>query len=275
MFHGRTGLGAIVPSIVLGCVLAAPVGAAPGDPFVGNETGCAPTTKQGLSCGMKLSALLAKLKRAALTCQLKQDSQAFKTGMDAPGFSNAEDNCEIGPSGQSAKEKFDALMAKLTIVCDPTVIANVVARRDVILGPSSTPGSLDELNARVFCDTTSGVEIEPGASFGYIPSTADHYKCSVVVAKLWSKLDYTIAKCHQRQAQYVFAGKPFDVEACETGIKGALARYDAGVAKYVAAGICPACLADPMSPTSAESLGASTVADADAQLQEVFICPGP
>ena len=275
MFHGRTTLGAIVPSIVLGCLLAAPVGAAPGDPFGGNETGCAPTTKQGLSCGIKMNALLAKLKRSALVCQLKQDGQAFKTGMDAPGFSNAEDNCEIGPSEQSAKAKFDALMGKLSIVCDPTVVANVLARRDVILGPSSTPGSLDELNARVFCDTTSGVEIEPGANFGWIPSTPEHYKCSVVVAKLWSKLDYTIAKCHHRQAQYVFAGKPFDVEACETGIKGALTRYYAGVAKYVATGICPACLADTMSPTSAESLGTTTLAGADAQLQDVFVCPGP
>jgi hypothetical protein len=30
-----------------------------------------------------------------------------------------------------------------------------------------------------------------------------------------------------------------------------------------------------MSPTNATALGLSTVANADAQLQEVYICPGP
>ena len=169
MLQGRKGLGRIVPSIALGCLLAVPVWAAPGDPLGGDDTGCAPTTKQGLSCGLKIHALLAKLKRAALVCHLTQDGHAFQTGMGTPGFANAEDNCETGPSSQSAKAKFDAKMAKLSILCDPTVVANANARRDTILGNAATPGSLDSLNANAFCDATTGIEIDAGENIGFIP----------------------------------------------------------------------------------------------------------
>ena len=276
MFQGRKGLRSIVPAIALGCVVAAPVWAAPGDPLGGDDTGCAPSSKQGLSCALKVHALLAKLRRAGLTCHLAQDSQAFKTGMSSPGFHNAEVNCELGPSGTSAKEKFDAIMAKLAFACDATVVANGNARRDIILGDASTAGSLDSLNAAVFCDATSGLEIDPGTNVGFIPSTPEHYKCSVVVAKLQSRLEYAVAKCHQRLAKAIFSGKVFDEDACEdTGIKSALAKYDSKIAAYVSAGICPVCLTDAMSPTNATALGLSTVANADAQLQEIFICPGP
>jgi hypothetical protein len=276
MFQGRKLLGMIVPSIALGCLLAAPVWAAPGDPLGGDDTGCAPTTKNGLLCGMRIHALLAKLKRAALICHLTQDGHAFKAGMGTPGFANAEDNCEIGPSATSAKGKFDAKMAKLAFICDPTVVANANARRDIILGNAATAGSLDSLNANAFCDATSGIEIDAGENIGFIPATAANYKCSVVVAKLWSKLDYGVAKCHQRLAKYVWAGKPFDEDVCEdTGTKSALAKYNTVLNKYIVAGICPPCLADPMASTNATLLGTNTVAAADAQLQEVFICPGP
>ncbi len=277
MFHGRKGLGRIVPSIALGCLLiASPGWAAPGDPFGGDDTGCAPTTKNALSCGLKIHALLAKLKRAALLCHLTQDSHAFKAGMGTPGFANAQDNCETGPSATSAKGKFDAAMAKLAIICDPTVVANAYAARDVILGNSATPGSLDSLNGNAFCDATTGIEIDVGENIGFIPATPDNYKCSVVVAKIWSKLDYSVAKCHQKLAKYVWYGKPFAEDACEdVGPKSALAKYNTYLNKYITAGICPPCLADPMAPTNAAALGTSTVAAADADLGDIFICPGP
>jgi hypothetical protein len=283
MFQGGTGLGRIVPSIALGLLLATAgwsvprVWAAPGDPLGGDDTGCAPTTKLGLSCGLKTHASLAKLKRAVIVCHLTQAGHAFQNGMGTPGFSNAEDNCETGPSAQSAKAKFDARMAKLALACDPTVIANVNARGATLLADQGTAGSMDDLNATFFCDATSGNPIDPGGDDGgFIPASADNYKCSVTVAKLWSKLDYTVAKCHQKLVKAVFAGKPFDEEACEdTGVKSALESYNAKVSGYIAAGICPPCLADSMAPTNALALGASTVADADAQLQEPYICPGP
>ena len=277
MFQGRKALRSIVPSIALACLVAAPVWAAPGDPLGGDDTGCAPTTKQGLSCARKASALLTKLKRAVLSCHLTQANHAFKNGSGTPGFSNAEENCEVGPSGKSAKEVFDAIMAKLAFACDATVVANANARRDVVLGDENTVGSLDNLNATFFCDATSGNEIDPGGDDGgFIPATPENYKCSAYVAKLWSKLDTSVAKCHDKLAVSIFAGKPFDEEACEdTGLKSALARYNDKLNRIIAYGICPPCLTDAMAPTNAAALGAATVANADSQLQEVYICPGP
>jgi hypothetical protein len=277
MFQGRKALGTIVPSIALACLVAAPAWAAPGDPFGGDDTGCAPTTSQGLSCARKAHILLAKLKRSVLGCHLTQAGLAFKAGEGQPGFSNAEENCEIGPSEKSAKAKFDAIMAKLAFACDATVVANANARRDVILGDENVIGSLDNLNATFFCDATSGNEIDPGGDDGgWIPSVPEHYKCSVSIAKLWSKLDASVAKCHDKLAVSIYGGKPFDEDACEdVGEKSALARYNAKVAKLVLYGICPPCLVDPMAPTNATTLGLATVADGDNQLGDIFVCPGP
>jgi hypothetical protein len=277
MFTSTKGLHRIVPAIALGCLVAAgPAWAAPGDPFGDDDTGCAPTTKQGLSCAKKVHSLVNKLRRTVLKCHLTHATHAFKNGMGTPGFSNAEENCEIGPSATSAKAKFDDKIASLAAVCDATVIANANARRDVILGDQNVVGSLDNLNSTFFCDPTSGNLIDPGGDDGgYIPANDNNYKCSVVVAKLWSKLDTAVYKCHTKMAASVWAGKPFDEEACEdTGIKSALARYDTYLNKYITAGICPPCLTDA-GPTNAAALGTSTVADGDAQLGEVYVCPGP
>jgi len=263
-------------ALALGCLLAAaPVLAAPGDPLGGDDTGCAPTTKQGLSCGKKVLTSLVKLRKAVLVCHLKQAGLAFKAGQGQPGFSNAEENCEIGPSNKSAKNTFDARMTNLAGAgCDATVLANANTRRDILLGDQNTAGSMDALNATFFCDPTSGNLIDPGGDDGgYIPSTPEHYKCSVAVAKLWYRLDAYVSKCHIKLATAVWAGKVFDEEACEdVGDRSALTKYDTYVARYIQAGICPPCLADP---PGALGLGTSTVADADANLQEVYICPGP
>jgi len=279
MIDRRNGI-RIVPMLALTGMLAlgaATAEALPGDALGGDDTGCAPTTKTGLYCALKGHALLTRLKRSVLGCHLTQAGLAFKNGSGTTGFSNAEENCEIGPSAQAAKAKFDAYMAKLAQICDPTVVANVNARGATIVGDQATPGSMDALNATFFCDSTSGNLIDPGGDDGgYVPATPENYKCSVVVARLWAKLDYGVAKCHQKLVRSVFAGRPFDEEACEdTGIKSALAYYDAKVNAFIASGLCPPCLADPMAPTNALALGASTVADADAQLQEPYICPGP
>src|SRR5262249_4967143 len=103
-----------LPSLALGCVLVAtPVSASPGDPLGGDDTGCAPTTKLGLSCGQKVLASLTKLRKSVIGCHLKQAGLAFKNGQGEPGFSNAEDNCQIGPSNTSAKNVFDARIAGL------------------------------------------------------------------------------------------------------------------------------------------------------------------
>jgi hypothetical protein len=266
-----------LPLAALGCFLvAAPVLAAPGDPLGGDDTGCAPSTKLGLNCAKKTLAILTKLRKAVISCHLKQADLAFKAGEAQPGFGEAEENCEIGPSATSAKNKFDGYLAKLAASgCDATVLANAAATGDVLLGGDDVPGSLDSLNATFFCDPTSGEEIDPdGDDGGFIPATEENFKCSAAVAKYWAKHNYYVDRCHMKLAAAIFVGKPFDEEACEETDPrtSALARYNAGVGKYIAAGYCPPCLADP---PGALGLGTGTIADADASLEDVYICPGP
>jgi hypothetical protein len=262
-----------LPALVLGALLAAsPVAAAPGDPFGGDDTGCTPNTKLGLNCAKAALSTLGKLRKAALVCQLKQEDLAYKTGEGQLGFSNAEENCEISPSNNSAKNKFDARIASLVGKgCDSTMIANVLARGAALVADASTSGSLDAMNASFFCDATSGNTIEPegGDSIGWIPATPENQKCSVAVAKQWIKLAGYADKCHVRLASSVFSNRVFDEEACESLY---LSRYQAYVGKLVTVGYCPPCLANP---PGAAGIGTSTVDDADAQLGEVYICPGP
>jgi hypothetical protein len=267
-----------VLSMAIGCLLAAtPVLAAPGDPFGGDDTGCAPSTKLGLGCAKKALKTVTKLRLSVLKCHLTQAGHAFQNGTGTPGFSNAEENCEIGPSNTSAKAKFDARIASLAGAgCDATIIANANAARDIILGDETVVGSMDNLNSTFFCDSTSGNEIDPGGDDGgFIPATPENYKCSVGVSKAWYKLTGYMYKCHSKLAAAVFKGTIFDEEACEdTGGKSALDKYNLLVNKLITAGFCPPCLTDP-GPTNALALGTSTVADADANLDDVYICPGP
>lgn len=261
-------------AIMLGGVLAAgPALAAPGDPFGGDDAGCVPSTKLGLICAKKALATLVKLRASVLKCHLTMAGLAFQTGHSSPGFSNSEDNCEDGNPSNSAKAKFDARMAALAgIGCDATLLANANARGATILADQGTTGSMDALNGTFFCDATSGDLLDPGGDdAGYIPATAANYKCSVVVAKAWAKLDKYLYSCHTKAAAVGFKSGIFDEEACEdTGLKSAHAKYDAYVNRYIAAGICPPCLV-----SGAPTLGTDTVAGADADLDEVYICPGP
>jgi hypothetical protein len=264
-------------ALSLGCLLAgAPAFAAPGDSFGGDDTGCVPSTKLGLGCAKKVGTLVFKLKRAVLKCQLTQAEQAFKTGHSSVGFDNANENCEVGNPSNSAKAKFDEKLALYQASgCSVTLIANAQATRDLILADQNTAGSLDQLNGVFFCDSTSGAFIADttGADqdeAGWIPATPENYKCSIAVAKLWSKLDGYLLKCHQKLAAYGFKSVPFDDEDCETGLKGALTKYNQGVNKFITAGICPPCLV-----SGGPTLGTDTVAGADANLEDVYICPGP
>jgi hypothetical protein len=262
-----------LPAIALGALLAAsPAAAAPGDAFGGDDTGCAANTRTGANCAKAALSYLGKLRKAALICQLKQEDLAYKTGEGQEGFSNAEENCELGPSTTSAKNKFDARIAALVGKgCDSTMLANVLARGATIVADASTAGSLDAMNASFFCDATSGSTIEPEGDdgLGWIPATPQNQKCSVAVAKSWIKLSGYADKCHVKLAASVYSNRVFDEEACENLY---LSRYNAYVGKLVQIGYCPPCLADP---PGAAGIGTSTLDEADAQLGEAYICPGP
>jgi hypothetical protein len=169
------------------------------------------------------------------------------------------------------------MSALATNGCSATVLANANTRRDIVLGDQTVTGSMDAFNGSFFCDSTSGNLIDPGGDdAGYIPGSDANFKCSVGVAKVWSKLDAYAVKCHIKAAAAIFRSALFDEEACEdTGLKSALSRYNATVQKYIAAGLCPPCLANPISGTYAPTLGTDLVAATDANNQEAYVCPGP
>lgn len=266
----------MLSALVLVCLGVAPAAAGPGDPFGGSETGCIPSDKLGLTCGKIFTSALGKLNARVIKCHLVQAGHAFQTGHSSTGFDNAEENCSIGNPTNSAKAKFDAYQAKASFYCAPAVVAAMAARRDTILADASNPASLDALNGAFFCDNTTGLTIaEPGGGdadeAGFIPADAGNYKCSVLVAKAYSKLVYSVYKCHGKAALAGFGNKPFDTDLCEETVpKGALARYDAYVQKAIVAGICPPCLA-----STASALGSAALAALDTQNAEIYPCPGP
>jgi hypothetical protein len=261
--------------MVMGCFLAAaPALAAPGDPLAGDHTGCTPSTPVGIKCAKKALWAVTVLRRAVLACHVTQAQHAFANGEGTPGFSNAEENCETGPSNRSAKAVFDASMAALVAKgCDATVIAHALATRDVILGDKTVAGSIDNLNAALFCDATSGHEIDPGGDDGgFIPTTFEHYHCSAVVAKAWAKLIGFVAKCHIKQAAAIFKERAFDEDTCEdSGPRSALEKYNYKVNSVI--DVCPPCLNG--GANDAFVLGANTVNDAEADLEDIYVCPGP
>ncbi len=165
------GLDGVLLSMALGCLLAAaPVAAAPGDPLGGAHTGCAPGDANQFKCGQIFTVAVSKLTVKALRCQLEQSNDAFKLGMGTQGLNNQEALCEFNHPNKSAKAKFDEVLAKYAAVCSAALVANAAARRDILLGGQAVPGSLDSLNAEVFCDSTSGAFIDPdGARAGTSP----------------------------------------------------------------------------------------------------------
>ncbi len=262
------------------CLAAGPAAAAPGDPFGGSETGCVPSGKPGLTCGKALTSAFGKLMAGVIKCHVAQASQAFKSGSSSPDFDTQEESCSVvGP--KSAKAKFEASLAKAASACPVGIVPVAEARRDSLLGDGMSLGLLDSLNFAFFCDNSTFLSIaDPGGGdddeLGFIPSTKDHYKCSVGVAKAFSKLASSVYKCHAKAAQAIFAGKAFDTSACEgPAIKGARAKYEAAVNKLSAAGVCPPCITDSMNPAYAIGLGASVVDALDAQNEEIYPCPAP
>jgi len=235
-------------------------------PFGGTHTGCSSPDSLAYKCGALFGKVLGKLEQSVFKCHLTQASHAFKAGHSSPGFDNAEENCTAGPSATSAKAKFDAVLAKYSGMCSATLVANAESRRDAILADQTNPDSLDALNSRFFCDDTSGLTIaEPGGSeAGWIAPDANVYKCEVILAKIWLKLQLAVRKCHTTAAKYALAGT-FDDTAC---VQTARAKYDGYAQKLVAYGFCPACVT-----TGSSSLADDTIADLDAQLEELYPCP--
>jgi hypothetical protein len=248
---------------------------APGDPLDPDDGGCAPTTSLGLKCAKGAVVLLQKYRQAVVTCHLKQEGLAYKSGLGEQGFSNAEEVCETQNPSQSARAKFEAGMAKLTALgCDATMIGLTTTIGNTVIAEMD-----DVWNQAFFCDDTTGNPIDPnGNDAGWIPPNDDVQKCSVAVAKAWVKADAMFAKCHTKAATAVFKSVPFDEEACESGdpFKSVLAVYDAKIGAYIAQGICPPCLAD-LNPVEPFALALAEVLEIEreGEVASAYVCPGP
>jgi hypothetical protein len=270
MMERNHGPAQVLPALALASLLAAaPASAAPGDPLGGNETGCAATTSLGDSCAKKALTLLAKLRIGLNKCHMIQAREAFQAGAGSAEISAAEEACTANRETYF-NEKMTALANS---GCDAGMLGSVNARAATVLGDESVAGSMDALNASFYCDATSGNEIDPGGDDGgYIPSTLSHYKCSYLVSKAWSNLEWKLKGCHVKLGRSVFTSRPYDESLCEdNGDRSALAKYSAYIGKYITSGLCPACIAGG----GGAAIGTSTVSDDNAQLEEVYVCPGP
>ena len=244
----------------------------PGDPFGGDDTGCAPDTKEHSACEFRVAKSLARLVAVVTRCHITQAGAAFR----GAGF--GEGGCE-----EAARAKLDKILAKLAAdgICPQAVLDNAAAEEATLLAgqTQTSPPSLDALNGSMFCDPTSNVLLadtpgDPDADdAGYVPATPENLRCAVVVAKNVAKLWVGIVvRCHVRAAALSYKGEPADDEACEDGaIFGVRSKYDKQVDKLVAANICPPCL----DAAGQAALGDAIEARVDQENGLVFVCPAP
>jgi len=219
--------------------------------------GCPPASADADKCQTGIAKALSKFGGAVIKCHAKQADGAFK---EKPVD---EETCEeTGP--KSAKGKLDATIAKAAAKCPAEVVTNANA---VSAGLLSGPMSLDVQNGLVYCDASSGTQIDPGGDdAGFVPPSSDGLKCSDGVGKDIAKLWGAISKCSTKAADAAFKGKSFDEATCRSTATG---KYDEAAAKLIGKGGCPACLdADAQS-----ALRDALLTQLDAIDGQIFVCP--
>jgi len=274
-------LGLAIGSILFTAGVGRAVPPAPGQHFDcsdGGDTSCAADdpgcvsnfSKGHIACSGKISAALAKAVFATIICHIDQAEMRFK-GASVNGAGNSEENCENNP-GKSAEGTLDKRIQALTEqgFCDPLQLTGAADEKAVLFGPPGF-GSLDDQNGLVFCDSASGALIGDDDT-GFVPATADVFKCEATVAKALAKLVVSGAKCHVNMNKAFFKGKDFDEEACEETsgptLRGALDKFNKVRDKLLAQNICPPCL----DKTGMDNVAATALAQLDAANDKVFPC---
>ncbi len=220
--------------------------------------GCTPSSSIADKCEGKVATQFSKLIGAVIKCHIKLADAIFK----AKPFD--EEACEETDVLKSAKAKFDKAISKLAVTCAPALITSANNLRDALL---SGPSSLDAQNGTIYCDSASGVHLDPsGDDTGFKPNSSDNLKCADGVAKNIAKLVKDLLTCHRKKADGDFKSKFFDVTACETKGKG---KYDGRGAKLTTAGICPGCL----DTTGQNTLRDIVALQLNAYDPQVFLCP--
>jgi len=241
-----------------------------------NVTGCVSPSPDRTKCAVGIGKAFSKALASAIKCHEKQAGARFK-GVPASVAGAIEETCELGPSGKSVREKLDAGIQRVAPLCESAQLSNAAAEADVLFRhPAPVPGlSLDALNAVAYCDSTAGAEfIEemecaggptngapcevnadcgPGGKclhedLGWVPRSKDGLKCADTLGNALAKLTDATIRCHGKMNAAFYAGKDFDVEACEefdpVHHRSARERFNAVRDKTHATIACPACL-DP------------------------------
>lgn len=268
------------------CLGSAVALAAPGDPIGADDpSSCAQDTAAHEQCSDSVSKLFDKLIQSVIKCHLTQADCAWKNANGKPCTFD-EEGCEKAstPPGKSAKEKFDAAIAKLSAPPSGPCIGSPVptfaaTEESVLLADKNTVLSIDAQNQNTYCDNTQPAIDPSGDDAGFIPATKDNLKCSDTSAKLQGKLVSMAIKCHVKKADTVFqsASPPFDEEACEDTDadpmhpKSALGKYKVAAGKLAnkVPNICPPCLDEAHQDT----IGTNIVAQLDGANGLVFPCP--
>ena len=242
-------------------------------PFGGDDTGCVPDSRDRLKCGDAIGKAFGNAIRAVIKCHKKQADDRFN-GVSDTITGPAEDLCANGPNGgRSAKEKLDAAIGKVSFLCSASQLAAAATQESTLFAGQTNAASLDAQNGDVYCE--AGTAIDPsGDDAGQIPSTKDRLTCADTVGSELGKLAAAVIKCHQKQADAVFAGKTFDENACEeldpVKHKSAVEKYGAAMSRLDTKGICTqTCLSRP----NRDALGANVLAQIEAANQVAYPCP--
>ncbi|TMA37439.1 MAG: hypothetical protein E6J79_10455 [Deltaproteobacteria bacterium] len=240
--------------------------------FGGDDTGCVPDTKGHLKCGDGLGKAFGNALRAVIKCHQKQAHAAFA------GTPADDEPCEDGTgTGKSAREKLDAAIAKLAVMCSAQQLSAVTTEETTLFASQSNPASLDAQNGNVYCDGATSVD-PGGDDAGTVDAAAadakNKLKCADTVGLELGKLAAAVIKCHQKAADARFALKPFDEEACEETDpikhKAAHDKYNAAMDKLDLKGICTqTCL----SRTNRDALGVNVVSQIEAANEVAYPCP--
>jgi len=169
-----------------------------------DDTGCVSNGKAHLACSTKTNSAFGKAVLAAVKCHIEQAEKRFK-GASENGAGNSEENCEENPATRRRASSTTRLANLADAgICDPAQVSGAATEEGELFG--SGPTSLDGRNGTFFCDSSSAALIGDDDT-GWVPATADIFKCEVVVAKITAKLSALVRKCHKRNGQGLLQGR--------------------------------------------------------------------
>lgn len=238
--------------------LAAHAGPGPGDPFGGPVAGCVPSTSAELACSVAVARGLDKLETKLRKCHELEAKARYSTVVAGVPRTFDEALCtarEIATFGDGLGRS----CARLPLLTTARGAADRL--RDV----------LATANGGLYCDTTTGVPLDPGgATTGWVPPDADARACAVRASKSLARLASDLWKCHVRAAQDGVASRDprVSTDVCEAI---AIARHDATIGRPATVRGCPPCLDASGQRVLREALVAR-LHDAGA---DAFPCPDP